>query len=55
MLPAYWRLDASLSRALSDHVKAFARLENLTNNTYQDPLGYNAAGFSAYVGLTWNK
>jgi vitamin B12 transporter len=55
MLPAYWRLDASLSRALSDHVKAFARLENLTNNTYQDPLGYNTAGFSAYVGLTWNK
>jgi vitamin B12 transporter len=55
MLPAYWRLDASLSHALSDSVKVFARLENITNNTYQDPLGYNAAGFSGYVGLTWNK
>jgi vitamin B12 transporter len=55
MLPGYWRLDASLSHALSDSVKAFARIENLTNNTYQDPVGYNAAGFSAYVGLTWNK
>lgn len=55
ILPAYWRLDASASYALSDKVKVFARVENLTNNMYQDPLGYNAAGQSAYVGLTWNK
>jgi vitamin B12 transporter len=55
ILPAYWRLDASASYALSDKVKLFARVDNLTNNTYQDPLGYNAAGQSAYIGLTWNK
>lgn len=55
VLPAYWRLDASFSHALSDAVKLFGRIENLTDNTYQDPLGYNAAGFSAYVGLTWNR
>ncbi|MEJ0012973.1 MAG: TonB-dependent receptor [Bauldia sp.] len=54
-LPAYWRLDASASYALSDKVKLFARVENVTDNVYTDPMGYNAAGQSAYVGLTWNK
>jgi vitamin B12 transporter len=55
ILPAYTRLDASFSHELSDAVKLFGRIENLTNNRYTDPSGYNAAGLSAYVGLTWNR
>jgi vitamin B12 transporter len=54
LIPGYYRLDVYGSYALSDSVKLFARVDNLTNNVYQDPVGYNAAGLSAYVGLTWN-
>ncbi|HVY20097.1 MAG TPA: TonB-dependent receptor [Bauldia sp.] len=55
LLPSYFRLDASFSHAVSDRTKIFGRIENLTNNVYTDPSGYNAAGLSAYVGLTWNR
>jgi len=55
MLPGYWRLDLSASYALTDSTKLFARVENLTDNRYQDPSGFNTPGFSAYVGLTWNR
>jgi vitamin B12 transporter len=54
LYPGYYRLDAYASYAMSDSVKLFGRIDNLTNNVYQDPVGYNAAGISAYVGLTWN-
>jgi len=55
VIPGYYRLDAYASYALSDSVKLFTRVDNLTNNAYQDPPGYNAAGLSAYIGLTWNR
>jgi vitamin B12 transporter len=54
-LPAYTRLDLNLAYPLSEHTRLFGRVENLTNARYQDPGGYNAAGLSAYVGLTWRN
>jgi vitamin B12 transporter len=54
-LPGYARLDLSLAYPLSDHTRLFGRIENLTNVRYDDPGGYNTAGFSAYVGLTWKN
>jgi vitamin B12 transporter len=54
-LPAYWRLDLISSYALNDSTRIFGRIENLTDNRYQDPSGFNTPGLSAYVGLTWNK
>ena len=55
LTPGYYTLDAYGSYALSDKVKLFARVNNLTNTLYQDPVGYNAPGASALVGLTWNE
>jgi vitamin B12 transporter len=55
MLSRWWRLDLSGSYALTDSTKLFGRIENLTDNRYQDPSGFNTPGFSAYVGLTWNN
>jgi vitamin B12 transporter len=55
MLSGWWRLDLSGSYALTDSTKLFGRIENLTDNRYQDPSGFNTPGFSAYVGLTWNN
>ena len=54
-LPAYTRLDLSLAYPLNEHTRLFGRVENLTNARYQDPGGYNAAGLSAYAGLTWTN
>jgi vitamin B12 transporter len=54
-LPGYARLDLSMAYPLSDHTSLFGRIENLTNVRYDDPGGYNTAGFSAYVGLTWKN
>jgi vitamin B12 transporter len=54
-LPGYARLDLAASYRLNPATKVFARIENLTNASYQDPGGFNTPGLSAYIGLTWNK
>ena len=54
-LPAYTRLDLTASYPLNPHTRIFGRIENLTNVRYQDPAGYNTAGLSAYLGLTWRQ
>ena len=54
-MPAYTRFDLSTSYPLNPRTRIFGRVENLTNVTYQDPAGYNTAGLSAYVGLTWRQ
>ena len=54
-LPAYARLDLSASYPLNPHTRLFGRIENLTDAHYQDPAGYNTAGFSAYAGVTWRQ
>ncbi len=55
VLPAYTRVDLSATYRMSDTVSAFARIENLFNARYQEVAGYNTAGVSAYVGLTWRN
>ena len=54
-LPAYTRLDLRASYPLNPQTRVFGRIENLTNVRYEDPAGYNTAGLSAYVGLTWHQ
>lgn len=54
-LPSYTRLDLSASYPLNPHTRIFGRVENLTDVRYQDPAGYNTAGLSAYLGLTWRQ
>jgi vitamin B12 transporter len=54
VLPAYTRVDVSATYRINDAVSVFGRIENLLNARYQDPLGYNTAGFSVYAGLTWS-
>ncbi len=54
-LPAYTRFDVKASYPLDPHTRIFGRVENLTNVRYEDPAGYNTAGLSAYIGLTWRQ
>ncbi len=54
-MPAYGRLDLAASYPLNPHTRIFGRVENLTNARYQDPAGYNTAGLSAYLGMTWRQ
>lgn len=37
--------------AINENLDAYARIENLFDNQYQEVDGYNVAGFSVYVGL----
>jgi vitamin B12 transporter len=52
-LAPYTRLDLAAAYELTPNLRLFGRIENLTNATYQDPGGYNTAGFSVYAGLKW--
>ena len=52
-LPAYTRVDLTMSYDINPNLRAFGRVENLTNATYEDPGGYNNAGLSVYAGLRW--
>ncbi len=54
-LPTYTRFDLSASYPLNPQTRIFGRIENLTDVRYQEPAGYNTAGLSAYVGLTWRQ
>ena len=42
-----------LGLAHNPNLRLFGRIENLTNAKYEDPGGYNTAGFSVYAGLKW--
>ena len=52
-MPSYARLDFSGKLHIAEGTELFGRIENLTNIDYQDPVGFNAPGLSAYVGLSW--
>ena len=43
--------DAAGSWALADGVEVTARVENLTDETFQEVLGYGEPGRSVFVGL----
>ncbi|MHC4876760.1 MAG: TonB-dependent receptor plug domain-containing protein [Planctomycetota bacterium] len=49
---SYSVLDASAWYQLSDNVRLFTRIDNLTDADYQDVFGFNTAQLSAYGGVT---
>ncbi len=49
---SYSVLDASSWYEVSDNVRLFARIDNLTDENYQDVFGFNTAQLSAYGGVT---
>jgi vitamin B12 transporter len=54
VLDPYARVDFSTTYRVNDALTVFGRIENLLNANYQEVTGYNTAGLSAYVGLTWS-
>lgn len=50
-LDSYSRLDLSASRQLSAHARLLVRIANLTDEEYQEYVGFPAAGTTASVGI----
>jgi vitamin B12 transporter len=51
LLDDYIRIDLTGSYALSDNAEAFVRVENLTDEHYEEIKDFGVAGRSAYAGL----
>ena len=51
-LDEYGVLDASAWWQLSEDIRLFGRVDNLTDTSYQNVLGYQTAQISAYGGVT---
>lgn len=49
-LDEYFVLDASAWYQITKKVRLFTRVDNITDESYQEVLGYNTAGLSAYGG-----
>jgi len=49
--PAFTTVNIAANYALRDDVTLFARVDNLFNKEYEDPLGFLRPGFGAYVGI----
>lgn len=52
-LKSYTKIDASINYEISKNLRIFSRLENLTDQFYQEVSGYTTPGFSAYGGMKW--
>jgi vitamin B12 transporter len=50
-LEDYGVVDIAVSRPLGNRLELRARLENLTDEQYQEVIGYNTAGRAAYFGV----
>lgn len=50
--PAYSVVNLAVNYAASDKVTLFARIDNLFNEQYQDPLGFDRPGFGIFGGIT---
>ena len=50
-LPAYYKIDAYANYRVNSNVNLFARLENLTDASYEEVLNYGVAGRSIYAGV----
>jgi vitamin B12 transporter len=50
-LDDYSVLDLSVRYAISDVVEVFGRIQNAADEQYQEVVGYNTAGRSAYAGV----
>lgn len=55
VLASYARVDLSATYRVNSNLSLFGRIENLLDAHYQEVTGYNTAGLSAYVGLTWKN
>ena len=49
-LDDYQVLDISAAFRVSERLEAFGRLENATDENYQEVTGFRSGGFAAYVG-----
>jgi vitamin B12 transporter len=50
-LDDYEIIDISATFAINDNLEAYGRLENVTDEDYQEVTGFNTPGSSAYAGL----
>ena len=50
-LDSYKKGDFAISYDLTKDIKAFGRVENLSNREYEEAKGYGTAGRSYYAGL----
>ena len=55
VLAPYARVDLSATYRVNSNLSLFGRVENLLDANYQEVTGYNTAGLSAYIGLTWKN
>jgi vitamin B12 transporter len=49
--PGFTTVNLAANYALRDDVTLFARIDNLFNAQYEDPLGFMHPGFGAYAGI----
>jgi vitamin B12 transporter len=49
--PGFATVNLAANYALRDDVTLFARIDNLFNRQYEDPLGFMRPGFGAYAGI----
>jgi vitamin B12 transporter len=49
--PGFVTVNLAANYALRDDVTVFARIDNLFNAQYEDPLGFMRPGFGAYAGV----
>ncbi|ADB16724.1 TonB-dependent receptor plug [Pirellula staleyi DSM 6068] len=52
-LDSYYLLNASGRRKITENVEAFVRLDNITNESYEEVDAYNSVPFGAYGGLNF--
>jgi vitamin B12 transporter len=50
-LGAYWLVDIAASLKLTSQLTAYARVENLLDEDYEDVFGFNTPGLGAYAGI----
>lgn len=51
MAPGYTLVNLAANYAVTDRIDVFARINNLLNQQYEDPLGFLRPGFGIYGGL----
>jgi len=49
-LPEYFLMNLRASFTLDEHLKFFARVDNLLNESYQEVFGFNTPGLSVFAG-----
>jgi vitamin B12 transporter len=49
--PGFTTVNLAANYALRDDVTVFARIDNLFNQQYEDPLGFQKQGFGAFAGI----